>query len=179
MDINIELWQAFDDIFFEEDVLLHLVNPNTTKKATEMYFEKAYKDIGNCNLVDALLSKTDSTINFENTWNNVKGFYKKAYNYQRVVGAFTQAGLIAAVDASVIFLMGLMVFILTRGKTNPFKVVTFGYDSNKNLIMEKSVYAVNGKSGLFILYILFTTFALLSQFTASSYSLALGPFFAT
>lgn len=64
------------------------------------------------------------------TWSNWKAFFDEAYNNNRLTSTWTTTGIMAAIDAVLVFFMGLMVFILTRGKNNPFRIYTF-WDSMK------------------------------------------------
>ncbi len=59
------------------------------------------------------------------TWNNWKSFYDEVYNKNRLTGTWTTTLIMFGIDAALVFFMGLMVFILTRGKNNPFRIYTF------------------------------------------------------
>jgi hypothetical protein len=54
-----------------------------------------------------------------------KGFFADEYNVVKVSAAWQYVGIISAVFVGVIFFMGLMVFIMTRGKENPYRIYTF------------------------------------------------------
>lgn len=113
-------------IFFKESVLLKLVNPNNSTAIATKLYDRAYKDFDDCDFVAFLRgSNTQSEIDVNRIWGNAKDFINKANNYTRVVGAFGQAGIISGINMLVAFLMGLMVFILTRGKTNVFRIFNF------------------------------------------------------
>lgn len=56
---------------------------------------------------------------------NLYGFIDTSFNYSRVVRSFVSIGIEAALYAGVVLLMGLMVWILTRGKQNVFRMYTF------------------------------------------------------
>lgn len=57
-----------------------------------------------------------------NTW---KAFFNDAYYSTKVTSAWTWTGIMAAVFAGFILFMGLMVFFMTRGKNNPYRIYTF------------------------------------------------------
>lgn len=57
-----------------------------------------------------------------NSWNDV---YDDIYYNTKMLTARDSTLIMLGVDALLIFFMGLMVFILTRGKRNPFRIYTF------------------------------------------------------
>ncbi|HPM07350.1 MAG TPA: hypothetical protein PLL60_00985 [Bacilli bacterium] len=58
----------------------------------------------------------------QNRWNDV---YDAVYYNTKMVTARDSTLIMIGVDALLIFFMGLMIFILTRGKRNPFRIYTF------------------------------------------------------
>lgn len=58
----------------------------------------------------------------QNKWNDV---YDAVYYNTKMVTARDSTLIMIGVDALLIFFMGLMIFILTRGKRNPFRIYTF------------------------------------------------------
>ena len=58
----------------------------------------------------------------QNKWNDV---YDAVYYNTKMVTARDSTLIMLGVDALLIFFMGLMIFILTRGKRNPFRIYTF------------------------------------------------------
>lgn len=64
------------------------------------------------------------------TWENWKVFYDRAYDNNRIRNAWMNTLLMLAINAALVFFMGLMVFVLTRGKNNPFRIYTF-WESQK------------------------------------------------
>lgn len=59
------------------------------------------------------------------TWDNWKNFYNEIYNHNRLTSTWTTTLIMFGINAVLVFFMGLMVFILTRGKNNPFRIYTF------------------------------------------------------
>lgn len=57
-----------------------------------------------------------------NAWGN---FLNEGYSSTRISLAFSYAGIMLGISVGIIFLMGLLVFIMTRGKNNPFRIYTF------------------------------------------------------
>ena len=58
------------------------------------------------------------------TWENWIYFFNQAYLYQRGQATWQTTLLMFGINAGITLFMGLMIFILTRGKYNPFKVYT-------------------------------------------------------
>ena len=54
-----------------------------------------------------------------------KSFLNEAYATQRNIGAWSATGLMFGIYSGFILFMGLMVFIMTRGKNNPYRIITF------------------------------------------------------
>ncbi len=52
-------------------------------------------------------------------------FINKSYEPAKQQGVWMYTGIFAAVDAGAIILFGLMLFLMTRGKKNPFRIYTF------------------------------------------------------
>lgn len=59
------------------------------------------------------------------TWENWKVFYDEIYNNNRLNTTLATTLILLGIDVVIVFFMGLMVFILTRGKNNPFRIYTF------------------------------------------------------
>ena len=59
------------------------------------------------------------------TWENWKNLYNEIYNHNRLTSTWTTTLIMFGINAVLVFFMGLMVFILTRGKNNPFRIYTF------------------------------------------------------
>ncbi|MCQ2795453.1 MAG: hypothetical protein MJ214_04555 [Bacilli bacterium] len=57
-------------------------------------------------------------------------FFDQAFINTRASNTWRSTGIILGVDAGVILLMGFMVWVLTRGKNNPFRIYTF-WDGQK------------------------------------------------
>ena len=52
-------------------------------------------------------------------------FVNDGYNSTKVKRAWSMTGIVAGIDAGGIILMGLLLFLLTRGKRNPYRIFTF------------------------------------------------------
>jgi len=112
-------------VFFGKKIIYaYMFKTGTTSPVSNMG-----GDYGNCDDVELI-----STYYAENdpitTYNNWKPFFNKAYLNVRWSSSWKSIGIMLGVDAGVLIFMGLMVFILTRGKNNPFRIYTF-WDSQK------------------------------------------------
>ena len=58
-------------------------------------------------------------------WNNWKEFFNKAYLYNRGELTWRTTLLMFGINLALTIFMGLMIFLLTRGKTNPFRIYKF------------------------------------------------------
>ncbi len=52
-------------------------------------------------------------------------FLNEGYSSTRISMAWSYSGIMLAISVGIIFLMGLLIFIMTRGKNNPFRIYTF------------------------------------------------------
>ena len=58
------------------------------------------------------------------------GLFNAAWNDTRLATAYSQTGIWMAIYAGTVIVLGLLIFLLTRGKNNPFNVYTF-WDGEK------------------------------------------------
>lgn len=85
-----------------------------------------YHHINNTeNLIKDLTGDLDS-----DTLTKWKDFSNKGFIDTRFANTWKQTGIIVGVDAGVVLFMGLMVFLLTRGRNNPFRIYSI-WDSVK------------------------------------------------
>lgn len=70
-------------------------------------------------------TKEETAMYRAETWNNWKAYCNEIYNNNRLTSTWTTTLIMLAIDVVLVFFMGLMVFILTRGKNNPFRIYTF------------------------------------------------------
>ena len=59
------------------------------------------------------------------TLKNWRPFFNEVYNNTRFNSAWRSTGIMIGVDVGVLIFMGLLVFVLTRGKNNPFRIYSF------------------------------------------------------
>lgn len=81
-------------------------------------------------LKDYIKGSIQEKTDIDNYFKSWKTFFDKAFLNNRWNSAWTTTGIMVGVDCGVILLMGLLVFILTRGKNNPFRIYTW-WDGQK------------------------------------------------
>lgn len=79
-------------------------------------------NVEGADLSTASASDPDFTAAVFNNWKDV---YNQGYIYTRNQATLTSSLIFLGVYAGLSFFMGLMIFLLTRGKNNPFKYLTF------------------------------------------------------
>ena len=114
-------------IFTEDTVYVCILNPNLpdgTHPVVRFSCQNAYKKIGRNDLRDFLVTGGTVTENVENTWKNFKGLIRTLYRQTRLKYAGSSLLTSAIVNVSIVLIMGFMVWILTRGKNNPYRLFT-------------------------------------------------------
>jgi hypothetical protein len=61
----------------------------------------------------------------EATLNAWKGFFDASWNQTRITSGWKTSGIFVGVYAGVVLFLGLMIFLMTRGKNNPYRIYTF------------------------------------------------------
>lgn len=113
----------------ETQIAFYVCNPQ--KNATIGTIVGDYKSSKVGFTIDSLLSEKakDTPENYAayraETWENWKNFYDEVYDHNRLTSTWTSTVIMFGINAMIVFFMGLMVFILTRGKNNPFRIYTF------------------------------------------------------
>lgn len=109
-------------IFTQDNVYIHIVNPETKEAIQNLACMKAYKymDVG-FDLKSMIVKEGSSRDIINGTWANWKLFFKNSYNANRLTGMWQTSVLIGGINIVIIALMGFMVWILTRGKNNPYR----------------------------------------------------------
>lgn len=69
---------------------------------------------------------TISSLKEVTTWDQWKTFFTNGYLDNKNYVCVLQTTIILAVNTGLTLLMGLMIFIMTRGKNNPFRIYKFG-----------------------------------------------------
>ena len=112
-------------IFTPDSVYISVLdpsNPSTSKRVVTMSCFDAYKKVGENEIRDSYVNKENANETAEVTWDNWKGLIKKFYNQRRLRNAGLQLALMSAINVGIVAIMGFMIWILTRGKNNPYRI---------------------------------------------------------
>lgn len=110
-------------LFTEKTVTIYVYSTERTSGSTKgasigtiygdyQSFENGYK------ISDILGEDADAT------WTNFKSFTRKAYDNSRLRLTWQTTLLMFGINAFIVIFMGFMIWVLTRGKNNPFRVYT-------------------------------------------------------
>ncbi len=113
-------------IFTTKSFTTRLYKPGAYNAAGGIYGDFANLSENHKDL-NSLLVTSESTrlANVNSTLTNYKGLVDEIYITTRKTVTLTQTGIVAAVNAGIVLLMGLVVFLLTRGKNNPNRGIKF------------------------------------------------------
>ena len=110
-------------IFTPDTVYIHILDPNNRDSVKiNLICINAYKKVSERGLVDSFAAEGDRTDQLNNTWSNWKSLIRQLYNQTRLRSAAIQLGILSAVNVAIILIMGFMVWVLTRGKNNPYRI---------------------------------------------------------
>lgn len=114
-------------IFTENTVYISVLDPNSpdgNKPKARFACIDAYKKLERNDLRDLLKDGSTLTEKVNNTWDNFKGVIRKLYRQTRLKTTGVQLGISSAINVGVTLIMGFMVWVLTRGKNNPYRLFT-------------------------------------------------------
>ncbi len=97
-------------------------------------------NIADLHAKDVTLVSNPSTY-IKETREQWKGFLNAAYYDSKVASTFSSFGIMAGIDAGLIILLGLVIFLVTRGKRNPYRIYTF-WQTQKMAYWAASVPAI-------------------------------------
>ena len=110
-------------VFTPDTVFIHIVDPeNHDTVKVNLACINAYKKVSERGLVDSFVSNEDKTESVQSTWGNWKVLIRQLYNQTRMRAAGIQLGIMSAINVGIILIMGFMVWVLTRGKNNPYRI---------------------------------------------------------
>ena len=99
-------------------------DPNPDKPVVSLGCINAYKKLSENAFKETLATGENPTEIANKTWDNWKGLIRKLYNQTRLKATGVQLGIQSAINAGIVLIMGFMVWVLTRGKNNPYKLFT-------------------------------------------------------
>ena len=116
-------------IMTQKQIVIYVCNPYSKGVLSTIVGDYQSSKIG-WNFKNLLAEKSgtepaDIAKYHEDTWKNWTVFCDEIYNNNRLTGTWTTTLIMLGIDVAIVFFMGLMVFILTRGKNNPFRIYTF------------------------------------------------------
>ena len=110
-------------IFTPDTVYMHIVDPNNHDSVkVNLMCINAYKKVGENALKESYSAGADKTETIQNTWGNWKTLIRQLYNQTRLRAAGMQLGIMSAINVGIVLIMGFMVWVLTRGKNNPYRI---------------------------------------------------------
>ena len=110
-------------VFTPDTLYIRIVNPeNHDSAVVTLACINAYKKVGENEIKDAFVQDADVTETANKTWGNWTNLIKKFYNQTRLKAAGVQLGIMSAVNVGIVLIMGFMVWVLTRGKNNPYRL---------------------------------------------------------
>lgn len=124
-------------VFGKTEVLMYLYNMTSTTLVGSCYGDYKNFDVGynilsleNVNIDGQIVNHKNATPeNYARytagVFENWKEFFNKSYLWNRGQLTWRTTLLMLGINAVLVVFMGLMIWILTRGKTNPFRIYTF------------------------------------------------------
>ena len=110
-------------LFTPDVVYIHIVDPNNRDSVKiNLFCVNAYKKVGANALMESYSAGTDNTETYEKTWSNWKVLIRQLYNQTRLKTAGVQLGIMGAINVGIVLIMGFMIWVLTRGKNNPYRI---------------------------------------------------------
>jgi len=120
-------------VFTADTVYINIKNPNdkTGDSVVACTCINAYKKIGENDIknsfekvIDESTGNQNMTSTVESTWSNWKSLLRKFYNQTRLKTVGRWALVFSIINVSITVVMGFLVWILTRGKNNPYRLFT-------------------------------------------------------
>ena len=112
-------------LFTGDTFFMHILDPNDASSVKIDYQGiNAYKKVGRDDIRNSYQKGETNQETNEKTWENWKVLIRKLNNQTRLKSAGVQLGLVSAINAGIVLIMGFMVWILTRGKNNPYRLFT-------------------------------------------------------
>ena len=109
--------------FTENKLIVHLVNFDTKAAIKNIVCNKAPKYLEEGKSINNLLStNADPTVRLNETFGNWKLYIRDAYNFTRLTAVWQTCAIMGGINAGITLFMGLMIWILTRGKNNPYRL---------------------------------------------------------
>ena len=115
-------------IFTPDRLYISLLDPANvaqSKRVLNLSCLNAYKTVGENEIKESYdAADGNLTESINKTWANWKVLIRKFYNATRLRASGLQLAIMSAINAGIFLIMGFMVWVLTRGKNNPYRIFT-------------------------------------------------------
>ena len=109
-------------IMYPNRIMIHIVNFDTKEQMGNIVCSEACNKLQPGMKINDLLSKeADPTKKMNETFSNWKLFIRDAYDHTRLTAVWQSCAIMGGINVGITLFMGLMVWILTRGKNNPYR----------------------------------------------------------
>jgi len=111
-------------VFSDYSVDVFVLDPNSpdgNNPKISFVCRNAYKKLDTNAFKESYVEGT-STDALNKSWSNWKGLIRKLYNQTRLSVAGVQLGICSAINFGIALIMGFMVWVLTRGRNNPYRL---------------------------------------------------------
>lgn len=112
-------------IFTRDSLYISVMDPanlSQAKRVLNLTCINAYKKVGENEIKQSYVVGENLTESIDSTWANWKTLIRKFYNQTRLKAAGMQLGIMSAINVGIVLIMGFMVWVLTRGKNNPYRM---------------------------------------------------------
>lgn len=115
--------QKFSFVFlYPNRIMIHIVNFDTKAQIGNIVCTESCKKLEVGKSINDLLCKdADPTKRLNDTFSNWKLFIRDAYDHTRLTAVWQACAIMGGINVGITLFMGLMVWILTRGKNNPYR----------------------------------------------------------
>ena len=112
-------------IFTRNSLYISVLDPanlSQSKRVLNLTCINAYKKVGENEIKGSYVAGENLTESIDSTWANWKTLIRKFYNQTRLKAAGMQLAIMSAINVGIVLIMGFMVWVLTRGKNNPYRM---------------------------------------------------------
>ena len=124
---NVTYYSPSFIILAKQTMGVQIFKYNTTTQATATFGGLDWKHTAKGDLLARVADvegKTSETVSVKDAmFNNWRKVFNETYENQKVKSMWVQTGIFAAVYAGLMLFMGFMIWLMTRGKTNPNRTI--------------------------------------------------------
>ena len=112
-------------LMYSDRIFFNFVNISTKAQIKGLSCINAFKYFEDGFDFKSILSTNeDPNVALTETWTNWKSFIRNAYNFNRLTATWQTVCIMGAINIGITGFMGFMIWILTRGKNNPYRIYT-------------------------------------------------------